>query len=118
MSAPTVPVRSVSSERWLVPRVFAGAGVWAAACVYLHPIGFDDVVVVLTANHFHYAGFVVPIVAGLCGRLLPGRFSAVTAVGVLAGVPLVATGITVTKLEGPKPIECVAALTMAASGVA
>jgi hypothetical protein len=94
-------------------------GLWATASrAAVHPLGFDDVVVLLTANHFHYAGFVVPIVAGLCGRLLPGRFSAATAVGVLAGVPLVATGITVTKMEGPKLLECVAALTMAVSGLA
>jgi hypothetical protein len=93
-------------------------GLWATASrAGMRPLGFDEVVVLLTANHFHYAGFVVPIVAGLCGRSLPGRFSAVTAVGVLAGVPLVAAGITVTKLEGPKLLECVAALTMASSGV-
>ena len=39
-------------------------------------------------------------------------------IGVLAGVPLVAVGITATKLGGPVVLECVAALVMAASGIA
>src|SRR5205823_1040712 len=41
MSATTVPVRSVSSDQWLTPRVFAGAAAWVAACVYLRPAPLD-----------------------------------------------------------------------------
>ena len=90
---------------------------WASASLArLRPLGFTDDVGLLTGNHFHFAGFVVPVVAGLCARALPGRVSTMTALGVLAGVPLVATGITVTQLKGPTWIEAVAALVMAASG--
>jgi len=59
----------------------------------LNPLGFSDDIVQLTAVHFHYAGFVLPIVVGLtAGRL---RSSALVPVAVVVGVPLTAVGITV-----------------------
>ncbi len=64
------------------------------------PAGFSEPIVVLTAVHFHYAGFAAPILAGLAGRALlacePAARSlfAVVAAGVVVGMPLVAAGIT------------------------
>lgn len=93
-------------------------GAWTTASrAGIHPMGFDDTIVLLTANHFHYAGFVVPLVAGFAAREQPGRFGRLTILGVLAGVPLVAVGITATKLGYSPWLECFAALVMAASGL-
>jgi hypothetical protein len=93
-------------------------GLWASAArAGLRPLDFEDRIVLLTANHFHYAGFVLPIVAGLAGRRLPGWVSRWSAAGVLAGVPLVAAGITATQLGFAPWLECLAALVMAAAGL-
>jgi hypothetical protein len=80
----------------------------------LHPIGFGDTIVLLTAVHFHFAGFAAPILAGLTASwpatgasktlLVP-----VAVVGVIAGTPLVATGIT-----SSPPIALVGALVISA----
>ncbi len=63
------------------------------------PLGFREPVILLTAAHFHYAGFGAPLVCGLVGRLVhePGERTSfeyrVAAVAVCAGVPLTAVGI-------------------------
>jgi uncharacterized protein (UPF0548 family) len=70
--------------------------VWAAASRYgVQPMGFGEPIVLLTAAHFHYAGFALPILTGLAARELRTSIGRVAAGGVLAGVPLVAVGITV-----------------------
>jgi len=62
--------------------------------------GFGGVMAMLTAVHFHYAGFIAPIITGMTGRALrtgPPRAWKVyrlAAPGVIAGPPLVALGIT------------------------
>jgi len=72
------------------------------------PMGFHEPVVLYTAAHFHYAGFAAPLVLGLLGRDAPaprGQVYAVTAAVVLAGVPLVAVGITVSRaFEAPAAV--------------
>ena len=65
----------------------------------IQPFGFGDTIVVLTAVHFHFAGFAAPILAGLAGRRLPQgatlrRVFAFTVACIIAGTPLVAAGIT------------------------
>jgi hypothetical protein len=93
-------------------------GLWATASrAGIQPMGFDDATVLLTANHFHHAGFVLPIAAGLCGQLMPGRVSNLTSLGVLAGVPLVAIGITSTRYNGPALVEVLAVMVMAGAGI-
>jgi hypothetical protein len=93
-------------------------GLWtSAARLGLRPLDFEDAIVLLTANHFHYAGFTLPILAGLARRRLPGVLSRWSAAGVLAGVPLVAVGITATQLKFSVALECVAALVMATAGL-
>ncbi len=52
------------------------------------PLGFDDRIVELTAVHFHYAGFALPIVAGLVATRL------VVPAWVVIGVAATAAGIT------------------------
>lgn len=91
-------------------------GVWAAAYVADVPIaGFAGTQQILTAAHFHYAGFGACVVIGLLGRALGGRWRRVYAAVATAhgsGVALVAIGITFSHL-----IEQLAAWLVAAAFV-
>jgi len=73
-----------------------GAAWLVAFCAGWMPFGFDALIVLLTAAHFHHAGFTLPLIAGLIARAKPGRWTSWSCIAVLAGVPLVATGITCT----------------------
>lgn len=76
-----------------------GAGWLFLSRLGARPLGFSDVIVLATAVHFHYAGFVLPLLTGLVGRMLPGWGARLAALGVVAGVPLVAAGITLSAFE-------------------
>jgi hypothetical protein len=80
------------------------------------PLEFSDVIVQATAVHFHYAGFVLPIVTGLLARKFRDAWTKPTVWGVIVGVPLVAVGITLSAL-GVKYVELAAAWLMSLSGV-
>ena len=60
------------------------------------PWNFDPLIVLLTAAHFHHAGFTLPLMAGLNAKANPGCWTRFSCVAILAGVPLVAAGITCT----------------------
>jgi YndJ-like protein len=62
------------------------------------PLEFSHAIVHATAVHFHYAGFVLPIVALQWLRSAPGRRGAILISALLLGVPLVAAGITLSAL--------------------
>jgi hypothetical protein len=81
------------------------------------PLDFDPVIVLLTAIHFHYAGFALPLVTGLAARRLDSGTARLAAAGVIAGVPLVAIGITSTQLKAGPLIESLAAWVLAAAGI-
>jgi len=96
-----------------------GTGWLLASRAGLRPLGFDATTVHLTAVHFHYAGLVLPVIAGCVGRLLTTRngrraFGPVAAV-VGVGPGLVAIGITVRGLFGRTLPEVVAAVVFAAA---
>jgi hypothetical protein len=80
--------------------LFIGA-LWAFAWRAEWPLmGYGPQWVVLTALHFHVAGFVLPLVASMLARTQPGPALAVGLVGLTAAVPLTAMGIAVSrKLE-------------------
>jgi hypothetical protein len=74
----------------------AVGGGWATLSRYgARPLDFSAVIVLLTAAHFHYAGFARPLLTGLAGRDRPGVPARLAAWSVMLGVPLVALGITV-----------------------
>jgi hypothetical protein len=82
----------------------------------LEPLGFSPLIVLLTAAHFHHAGFTLPLSAGLLGRAFAADATEpwrATAVVVVIAVPLVALGITFSAL-----LELLAAWLTAASGIA
>jgi hypothetical protein len=69
----------------------------------IQPLDFGDTIVLLTAVHFHFAGFAAPLLAGLTGRYLSERtgvrtFYVFAAISVIVGTPLVAAGITASPL--------------------
>ena len=97
-------------------RVFA-LGFWATGAMFavffladFRPLGFDPVIVSLTAAHFHVAGFVLTVVV----YQLLKRQSNFTTRGLawasLLGMPLVAFGITSSKLGLPTMLEQAASL--------
>jgi hypothetical protein len=81
----------------------------------LRPLHFDPVIVLLTAVHFHYAGFALPLATRLAARERPGRWARSAVVGTLLGPPLVAVGITGTSLGWALEVEAVCAILMAAA---
>jgi hypothetical protein len=82
----------------------ASGGGWALLSrAGIRPLDFSDIIVLATAVHFHYAGFVLPLLVGLAGRALPGPMTRLAAVGVAIGVPLVAVGITLSALGARLP---------------
>jgi hypothetical protein len=92
-------------------------GVWLVASrLGISIAGFGGVIALLTAVHFHFAGFIAPLLAGMTGRRLaaigtPIRLLyRIAACGIIAGPPLVAVGITFSG-----PLEVVAAVVLATS---
>src|SRR5262249_34736772 len=58
-------IHELSKDMGLIYLTIGAA--WAAAYLFgLRPLDFEEIIVLLTAIHFHYAGFVLPIVAGMC----------------------------------------------------
>jgi hypothetical protein len=68
----------------------------------IQPLEFGDTIVLLTAVHFHFAGFAAPLLTGLTGHHLPVTKTRpiylLAVVCVIAGTPLVAAGITFSPL--------------------
>ncbi len=84
----------------------------------LKPLGFDPSIVVLTAAHFHFAGFLLPLFAGRIAREMPdSRFAARGVVGTVLGVPAVAMGITMTQLGWTPAFEAAAGCGLALAGI-
>jgi hypothetical protein len=91
-------------------------GSWAfLARAGLRPLDFDERIVLLTGDHFHYAGFALPILTGLAALRLRDLVSKLTAVAVIVAVPFVAVGITVTQLTRSHDVELAASWLMSAA---
>lgn len=80
-----------------------------AIALVLHRAGisfhFDPIIILLTVIHYHYAGFVLSLVAGMAGRVvaddhgrfgdtLPNRMFAVATLVIVVNIALIAVGIT------------------------
>jgi hypothetical protein len=97
--------------------LFVG-GLWLVADrAGFAPLRFDAAIVALTAVHFHFAGFALPLVAGQLARRRPeSRFVARVSVGVVLGVPAVAAGIVATQLGAGEAFEAAAGVALALAG--
>lgn len=79
------------------------------------PAGFPDAVIALTAVHFHFASFAIPVMLGMAGRALRtrrDRWFPWAAAALIIGMPVTAAGI----IASP-PLEAVGAVLVAGSGV-
>jgi hypothetical protein len=94
-------------------------GVWALFDqLGYQPLGFPPIIVLLTAVHFHYAGFALPRLTGLwVAKQKASLLSTLATWGVIAGVPLVAIGITTSQLQMSPWIEVVSVTTLACSAL-
>jgi len=88
-----------------------GGGWLVLSSAGLEPMGFSSKIVLLTAVHFHFAGFSAALVTGLAGRGLTGLAHAprslrsiasgayrIAAAIVILGPPLVAVGIMASRI--------------------
>jgi hypothetical protein len=98
--------------------VAVGGGWLVISRLGFNPMEFGPLIVLLTAVHFHYAGFAAPIMASIAGRHLAftskklQMLHRVSLFGVIAGMPIVAAGITFSPL-----LELIGAIELAASMV-
>ncbi len=81
------------------------------------PMDFSPTITLLTSIHFHYAGFMLPLITGLALREFPCLLGKMIGVGVIMGISLVAIGIMTTHFGLPAEIEIVAVTIMALSGM-
>jgi YndJ-like protein len=96
-----------------------GAAWLVASRFGLTPLGFEEPIVLLTAVHFHYAGFAAPLLARSSRRVLARNASTLRAIalnvvvaGVIAGPGLLASGFVI----GPR-LKLAAAVLLAASEI-
>lgn len=92
-------------------------GVWALFDqLGFQPLNFSGIIVLLTGVHFHYAGFALPRLTGLWLQKTNGKLVyQLATLGVIAGVPLVAIGITTSQLQIHPAIEVTAVSILAFS---
>lgn len=108
-------IADIVTDGGLVFLLVGAAGVVADRLGH-RPLGLAPILVLLTAVHFHFAGFVLPVAAGLAIRHVGGASATLAGWGVIAGVPAVAIGITASHLGLGTATEAVAAWTMAGAG--
>lgn len=82
------------------------------------PLDFSPIIILLTAAHFHYAGFLLPwVLANLLGRNTASFWQQGVAWAVLVGIPAVAVGITSAQFGVDPWLETSAATVMALGGL-
>ncbi len=112
------PLDGMCADAALIFSAVGGAWTLADRLAYL-PLRFEPAIVALIAVHFHYAGVLLSLFAGLVQReLWFWRFAARVAVGVVLGVPAVAAGITATQLHWGTSLETAAGVGLALVGMA
>lgn len=94
-----------------------GAGWFVIDTFGLRPLGFSPLVVRLTAIHFHYAAFIVPVIAAVLAATYPSALTRAAAVVSVLGAPSTAIGITAAHLGAPHWVEAMFALPMIAGAL-
>jgi hypothetical protein len=81
-----------------------------AVALILHHLGitfwFEPIIILLTAVHFHYAGFVLPVLTGLASRSLGDRTG--TGFRVLVGVVLIGPALIAIGISFSPVVEVIA----------
>jgi hypothetical protein len=93
------------------------AAAWAAAHAWgWQPLGFAPIIVLLTAAHFHYAGFLLLLLLALAYREGPSLWLRALGGLAVAGISAVALAITLSRLSGWVWGEALSGPVMAAAG--
>lgn len=117
---------SPRSRSLTLPQVVASAALllWPIGAAWfvmdafgIAPLGFSPLVVRLTAIHFHYAAFIVPVIATVVAATYPSALSRTAAVISVLGAPSTAIGITAAQLGAPHWVETLFALPMIAGAL-
>jgi hypothetical protein len=114
------PARGLPGLAVLASDLYLPVGAaWALFDLFdLQPLGFSGIIVLLTGVHFHYAGFALPRLTGLWLAEQKGQIVfQMSTWGVIAGVPLVAIGITTSQMRMSPVIELVAVTILALSAL-
>ncbi|MEO6244024.1 MAG: YndJ family transporter, partial [Opitutaceae bacterium] len=111
------PLDGLCADAALLYGAIGGAWVLADRAGW-QPLRFHPEIVTLTAVHFHYAGLLLPLLAGRVQReLFFWRTASQAAVGVVLGVPAVALGITFTQLGWGSSLETAFGCGLALAGM-
>lgn len=110
----TALARTRKRGPWPVSETIIDAGfaysIVGAVALVLHHLGitfwFDPIIILLTAVHFHYAGFVLPVLTGLAGRSLGDRMG--TGFRILIGVVLIGPALIAVGISFSPAIEVIA----------
>jgi hypothetical protein len=99
-----VALRTLTSEGLTLRTIASGYLAFGAAWFVMavgdvQPMDLAPSIVILTAVHFHYAGFGALLIAFSVGERLP-QLRHVPAVGIAAAMPLVAVGFTSSRTIG------------------
>jgi hypothetical protein len=94
-----------------------GAGWALCARAGIAPLDFSPAIALLTAVHFHHAGFTLPLSAALMLRRAPSMAARLAVPAVVAGMPLTAIGITATQLGAPPDLELALVAVTTAAGL-
>ncbi len=80
-------------------------------------LDYDPTIILLTAVHFHYAGFILPQVTSWLIKREATSISKIAGIGIIIGIPLVAIGISATHFNWSGYLEVcsVSVMTIAAS---
>lgn len=107
-------VRTNQRDGWRLSETVIDAGfaysIVGAVALLLHHLGvtlwFRPIIILLTAVHFHYAGFVLPVATGLVGRC--ADVSADTIYRLVAGVVLVGPALIAVGISFSPVLELLA----------
>jgi hypothetical protein len=108
----------VSEMTFTAAQMFLPVGAFSALFDRLgwQPLGFDAAIILLTAIHFHYAGFIFTLLCGLLAHDTPSVTNRLTCWLVIVSVPITAMGITIAQVYHNYIVEAVSAVTVAVAG--
>lgn len=93
------------------------AGAWGVAHAFgWQPLGFSPIIVLLTAAHFHYAGFLLMLLLALAYRASASLWLKALGYFTVGSTLAVALAITLTRLSGWAFGETISGIAMALAG--
>lgn len=96
---------------------WAVAAAWAVAHVSAwHAFGFPPIIVLLTAAHFHYAGFALMLITALAYRRFPSLRLKLLGYFIVGSTAAVALAISAARFIKSAEIEAIPGIAMAAAG--